>query len=168
MNRNKACYLIACVIFVNIFIGVLCWVKRNALDKQQSSFKLPVTNILGEEVTLELIQSAPCLILFFNTQCDLCLTEIKLVKEHVKELSNLYTIFFISFEPPQSLYSFFFEQGIDFGNKRIHAIADEKLTLLDYYQIKGYPSFIVFDNNQEIKSRGSVIDQNIITALLKQ
>lgn len=104
----------------------------------------------------------------FNTQCDLCLAEIALIKEHLKKISKMYNIFLISFEPKRSLISFFTEKGIDINNKNIHIIADEDMILLDYYQIKGYPSFIILNTKYKMEYRGSAIDNSIISKLLKQ
>ncbi len=80
----------------------------------------------------------------------------------------MYNIFLISFEPKRSLISFFTEKGIDINNKNIHIIADEDMILLDYYQIKGYPSFIILNTKYKMEYRGSAIDNSIISKLLKQ
>lgn len=148
-------------------MGVFYCRKIRAWDMSQNDLKFSIKDTRNETITIEFIQNAPCIILFFNTQCDLCLGEIQLLKEHIRELSNCYNIFFISFEPPRSLMTFFSKQGIDINNKNIHIIADEEMILLDYYKVEGYPSFIILDAKHKIDNRGAAIDNNIISELLK-
>lgn len=165
MNKRKAYYLLISIILGTVITGILCWMKFNQLENHLSNTTFS-REIHEENIITELSQGTPCLILFFNTQCDLCLAEIKLIKEHIRDLSNMYSIFFISFEPKQSIYSFLSNQGISI-DKNIHIIADEKMILLDQYKIKGYPSFIILNEDYQIKNRGTVIDSNVILTLLE-
>lgn len=166
MGKRRACYLFVSIILSTAIVGILCWMKNSRLEIQSSNITSS-EYIYEENIIAELSQNTPSVILFFNTQCDLCLAEIKLVKEYVEDLSNMYSVFFVSFEPKQSIYSFLNSQGINIDNN-IHIIADEKMILLDQYKIKGYPSFIVQSKDHKIIDRGTVIDCNVMQRLLKQ
>lgn len=166
MSKRKACYLFISIILSTAIVGILCWIKINRLEIQ--SFNITSSEYIYEEnIIAELSQNTPSVILFFNTQCDLCLAEVKLVKKYIGDLSNMYSVFFVSFEPKQSIYSFLNSQGINIGNN-IHIIADEKMILLDQYKIKGYPSFIIQSKEHKIINRGTAIDCNIMLRLLKR
>lgn len=41
------------------------------------------------------------------------------------------------------------------------------MVLLDQFKIKGYPSYIILSRDHKIKIRGAIIDQNMISKLLK-
>lgn len=166
MSKRRACYLFIGIILSTAVVGILCWIKISRLEIQSSNITSS-EEIHEENIIAELSQITPSVILFFNTQCDLCLAEVKLMKEHIGDLSNMYSVFFVSFEPKQSIYSFLNSQGINTGNN-IHIIADEKMILLDQYKIKGYPSFIIQSKDHKIIYRGTAIDSNIMLRLLKQ
>lgn len=165
MKKKRVFYLLIIIILGTITVGVLCWIKISRLETQPSNLTSS-KEIHEENIIAKSAQDTPCVILFFNTQCDLCLAEIKVIKEYVSDLSSMYSIFFVSFEPKQSIYSFLSNQGISVGNN-IHVVADEKMILLDQYKIKGYPSFIILSEDHKIKDRGTVIDHNTILRLLK-
>lgn len=166
MKKRKAYYLLISIILSTAIVGILCWIKNSRIEIQSSNItsseEMHEANIIAE-----LSQNTPSVILFFNTQCDLCLAEVKLIKEHIGDLSNMYSVFFVSFEPKQSIYSFLNNQGINIGNN-IHIIADEKMILLDQYKIKGYPSFIIQSKDHRIINRGTAIDSTFMLRLLKR
>ena len=169
MNKKKTCrYILLSFMLITICMSLLYGYKVYSSKIQKQCFRAPIENTRGEIITLDYLQNTPCIMLFFNTQCDLCLAEIALIKEHLKKISKMYNIFLISFEPKRSLISFFTEKGIDINNKNIHISADEDMILLDYYQIKGYPSFIILNTKYKMEYRGSAIDNSIISKLLKQ
>ncbi len=165
MNRKVARYLLISIILGTVIAGILCWIKVSQ-SKIKPSNNISSTYNYEENLAVELPQDTPCIMLFFNSQCDLCLTEIEVIKKHIRDLSNLYSVFFISFEPKQSINSFLTNQGINICNN-IHIVADEKMVLLDQFKIKGYPSYIILSRDHKIKIRGAIIDQNMISKLLK-
>lgn len=165
MNRKVARYLLISIILGTVIAGILCWIKVSQ-SKIELSNNISSTYNYEKNLPIELPQATPCIMLFFNSQCDLCLAEIEVVKKHIRDLSNLYSVFFISFEPKQSINSFLTNQGINICNN-IHIVADEKMVLLDQLKIKGYPSYIILSRDHKIKSRGTIIDQNMISRLLK-
>lgn len=165
MNRKVARYLLISIILGTVIAGILCWIKVSQ-SKIELSNNISSTYNYEKNFPIELPQDTPCIMLFFNSQCDLCLAEIEVVKKHIRDLSNLYSVFFISFEPKQSINSFLTNQGINICNN-IHIVADEKMVLLDQLKIKGYPSYIILSRDHKIKSRGTIIDQNMISRLLK-
>ena len=96
MNRKVACYLLISTVLGTVIAGILCWMKTSQ-SKIEPSNNISSIYYYDKNVVVELSQDIPCIMLFFNTQCDLCLAEIEVIKEHIRDLSNLYSIFFISF-----------------------------------------------------------------------
>lgn len=166
MKQKIAFYIIMTILSICIFMGIFCWYGNHHSNSQV----LQIANAYLKDIngkTIRLVNDKPAILLFFNTRCDLCASEISLLKKHIKRLSELYNVFFISFESSQSLLDFFSAQKFNVKHKNVYIISDEKMALLDYYKIEGYPSFIIVNTNFQTVYRGAALSNKIVAELLK-
>lgn len=94
MNRKVARYLLISIILGTVIAGILCWIKVSQSKIKPSNY-ISSTYNYEENLAVELPQDTPCIMLFFNSQCDLCLAEIEVIKNTL-EIYPTCTLFFSS------------------------------------------------------------------------
>lgn len=166
MNRRSALYTLLAVILTTIAIGIFSLGQGNLFSKQYHSLWIQAESINGKVITSEEIKGRQTILVFFNTQCEHCLSEIQLLKKYLKQISMFYQVLFISFESKADLSAFFLKKKVDLDFDNVHVISDIKMSLLDFYDIKGYPSFLIFNKDGVLLHRGEAIDENVLQKLL--
>lgn len=167
MKRQIALAISFVVISLTLSIGLLLYLKR---DKSHKKDVNDAIDINFKDINENIINSASLdnkstLIIFFNTQCDLCLSEMDFLSAKVDQISNQFNLIFISFEPKDSLLRFF--EKYNLHNKiNTYIISDTKAELLNYFEIEGYPSFVFLDKLRHIAKRGSAINEQTMAEIL--
>lgn len=150
-----------------ITLSILSLRQNNPFKKQQNSLIIHAASINGKIIASEQIRGRQTILIFFNTHCELCLKEISLLKMHLKQISTLYHVIFISFEPKASLIAFFSQEKIYLDCDNVYVISDEKMSLLDFYDINSYPSFLIFNKKGILIHRGEYLNENRLQRVLK-
>ena len=167
MNKKKALFALFAVMLITIILGILSLRHDNPFKIQHNSLWIQAESINGKMITSEQMKGSQTILIFFKTQCELCLAEILLLEKQLKQISMFYHVLFISFEPKASLSAFFLHKKVCLDFDNVYVISDDKMSLLDYYDVKGYPSFLIFNKNGTLFRRGESIDENILQELLK-
>lgn len=168
MNRRKAVYALLCIILITIVIVLFSIGRHNPFKEKHNVLRIQAKSINGDTISTDQLKDKPTVLIFFNTQCELCLAEILLLKRYLGQILKFYQVFFISFEPKASLSTFFLDEGVNINLDNIYVISDDKMSLLDFYDIEGYPSFLVFDKGGALLYKGEAIDDNVLQRLLKK
>lgn len=142
----------------------MLYLKKSATQKDIEVYSLSTNliDIQGENISLE---NRITIIVFFNTQCDLCLSEINLLNEKADQLNQQFNLVIVSFEPEASLQAFFERYNLN-NKENIFIISDSKERLLDDFNIEIYPSFVIIDNDNLVMGRGNILTEKIIEELL--
>lgn len=167
MNRKKALYTLFVVMLATITLSILSLRQDNPFKKQQNSLIINAVSINGKIITSEQMRGRQTIMIFFNTHCELCLKEISLLKMHLKQISTFYQVIFISFEPKASLIAFFLQEKVYLDCENVYVISDNKMSLLDFYDIKSYPSFLIFNKKGILYDHGEYINENRLQRVLK-
>jgi len=124
--------------------------KKKEAQQYVPSFSL--LDIEGDRMTEKTLKkNTPVLFLFFNTECDLCHTELNDINSYQNDLSECQMIFF-STQPADSIRSFL--DQISFNQTpNMFFLVDENEELIETMGIQVMPTAIIYDRNGMLRKR---------------
>lgn len=104
---------------------------------------------------------------YFNTECEFCNSEAKIIQENRSKLNNVELVF-VSFENPEKIKSFAIEhQLITYNN--IHFLYDKQVSFASTFDVVGLPTIVIYDKKNQLieKIKGQVKINHILRTLNK-
>jgi peroxiredoxin len=102
---------------------------------------------------------------YFNTECEFCNEEAKMIKENIEKFKNT-QILFISFEDKTIIKEFATQhQLLDYDN--VSFLCDSKATFAITFDVKSLPCLVLYDKNQQLieKIKGQIKAEVLIKKL---
>ena len=150
-----------------IFIGVLSYFgfeiytkiqhKKEVADNIKTIPKFEYQNSNGGVFTNEnLKKDIPTLFIYFNTECEFCNEETKMIKENIEKFTNVQLVF-ISFEKPEIIKGFASKNQLN-NYDNVHFLSDTKITFATTFDVKSLPCLVLYDKNQKLieKIKGQI------------
>lgn len=166
MKRQIAITISLIIISLTLVLGLLIYLKKGGSYKNNTTDAIDINliDINGSVINKTSLNNRGTIIIFFNTQCDLCLSEMSFLSNEADQINSHFNLIFVSFEPKDSLQLFFEEYNLH-NNPHTYIVSDMKAELLNLFEIEGYPSFVFLDPLGRIAKRGSDINAQTITVL---
>ena len=123
-------------------------------------------NINGTLFTnLNLNANASKLFIYFNSECDFCNEEAKMIKENIDKFNNT-QIIFISFEIIEKIKQFATTYQLN-SYDNVTFLRDTKITFATTFDVKSMPCIVLYDkdNNLIEKIQGQTKAETLIKKL---
>lgn len=100
--------------------------------------------------------------IYFNTECEFCNEEAKIIKENMKYLND-FQLIFVSFEKKENIKKFAQEYQLNTYNN-IHFLCDDKVTFASTFDINTLPYLVLYDKEQNLidKIKGQIKIETLI------
>lgn len=83
--------------------------------------------------------------IYFNTECEFCNEEAKMIKDNIKSLKN-FQLIFVSFEKPENIK--LFSQKHQLSNyDNVYFLCDSKVTFASTFDVTTLPCLVLYDKN---------------------
>ncbi|WP_133526841.1 TlpA family protein disulfide reductase [Flavobacterium sp. 245] len=106
-------------------------------------------NINGGNFTNKnLKEGIPNLFVYFNSECEYCNEEAKIIKQNIDKFKNIQLIF-VSLEKPQLIKMFAVKHQLTAYNN-VHFLCDSKVTFATTFDVKSLPCLVLYDKNQKL------------------
>nr|WP_315221390.1 redoxin domain-containing protein [uncultured Flavobacterium sp.] len=152
---KKYLKIILAVTFISIlsFFAYQIIVKINHKKEVAENIKnIPefiYTNINGENfINEDLKKNIPTLFIYFNSECEYCNEEAKMIKQNIDKFKNIQLIF-VSFEKPQLIRTFASKHQLTIYDN-IHFLCDSKVTFATTFDVKSLPCLVLYNKNQKL------------------
>ncbi|WP_310559151.1 redoxin domain-containing protein [Flavobacterium sp.] len=158
-----------------ILIGLIAFVGYKVVAKinhkkqiAENIQTIPVFNykkIDGTAFTNQnLKQNSKTIFIYFNSECEFCNEEAKMIQENIDKFNNV-QLFFVSFEKPNLLSAFATKYKLS-SYDNVTFICDSKTTFSTTFDIHSMPCLVLYDKNQKLieKLKG----QTKVETLLKK
>ncbi len=126
-------------------------------------------HINGERFTqANLKENTPILFVYFNTECEFCNEEAKMIKENSEKFSSI-QIVFISFEKPDLITKFATKHQLN-KYDNIDFLHDSKITFATLFDVNSLPCLVLYDENQNLieKIKGQTKAETLLKKLQKE
>lgn len=136
-------------LLITLFLGILGKLKTKRMVEQAIA-TLPVQSYVGVDsiaYTLQNPQKQIVFVLFFNSHCDYCQIEAKLLSEHRQSFKNA-TVYLFSIEPLENIRAFkdkYLQDNTDFIVGQINA-----MTSSEVFGVKSFPYILIYDKNNRL------------------
>lgn len=107
-------------------------------------------------------KNTPTLFIYYNSECDFCNEEAKMIRQNIDKLSD-FQICFISFEKPELIESFATKHQLSTYDN-IDFLCDSKITFATTFDVKSMPCLVLYDKNQKLieKIKGQIKVETIL------
>ena len=118
----------------------------------------------GVYTNKNLIANQATLFIYYNSQCEFCNEEAKMIRENITKFANI-QIVFVSYENTKQIIAFAKTHQL-YNYDNITFLSDTKMSFSAIFDVKSLPCLILYDRNKQLieKIKGQV---NVET-LLKQ
>jgi len=167
------------IIFVMLFAGTFLFLGYELISKinykkrvQENIKTIPefsYLNVNGENFTNDdLKKDIPALFIYFNTDCDYCNEEAKMLSQNIKKFRDV-QIIFVSFESINQIKKFAQQYKLN-NYDNIHFLHDSKLTFASTFDVNSLPSLVLYDKNHKLieKIKGQTKSEILIKKLNAQ
>ncbi len=123
-------------------------------------------NINGGNFTNEnLVEDTPTLFIYYNSECDFCNEEAKMIKQNIDKFAD-FQLCFISFEKPEQIKIFANKYQLN-NYDNIHFLCDSKVTFANTFDVKSMPCLVLYDKNKKLieKIKGQIKTDTILKKL---
>lgn len=164
------------VVLPLFFISVLSYVGYQVFAKIQQKKevaenikilpKFEYQNINGGFFTnVNLIENTSKLFVYYNSECEFCNEEAKMIKENITQFKNT-QIIFISFEETEKIKHFATKHQLNTYDN-ITFLCDSKATFATTFDVKSLPCIVLYDkdNNLIEKIKGQTKAESLIKKL---
>lgn len=139
--------------------------KKEAAENIKTIPKFSFRNINGGLFTNQDIKiNTPTLFVYFNTECEFCNEEAKMIKENIQKFKNIQLIF-VSFEQPELIKTFATKHQLN-SYPNIYLLYDNKVTFATTFDVNSLPCLVFYDKNQKLIEK--IKGQTKIEILLKK
>ncbi|MCZ8169238.1 TlpA family protein disulfide reductase [Flavobacterium sp.] len=128
--------------------------------------KFEYQNIKGDNFTNKnLEEDTPTLFIYYNSECDYCNEETKMIKQNIGKLTE-FQLCFISFEKPEQIKTFANKYQLNTYDN-VHFLCDSKVTFATTFDVKSLPCLVLYDKNKKLieKIKGQVKVETILKKL---
>lgn len=169
---RKLLKIIFALLFASIFIFLGYEIiskithKKEIQQKIKTIPKFSFLNINGEDFTnSNLKKYTPVIFIYFNTDCDYCNEEAKMLSQNIKKFRDV-QIIFVSFENPNRIKKFAQQYKLN-NYDNIHFLHDSKVTFASTFDVNSLPCFVLYDKNQKLieKIKGQTKPEFLIKKL---
>jgi peroxiredoxin len=110
-------------------------------------------------------KETPTLFIYFNTECEYCNEEAKMIKENIEKFST-FQIVFISFEKPELIKKFAIQHQL-INYDKINFLSDSKVSFATTFDVKSLPCLVLYDKNRRLieKIKGQTKAETLIKKL---
>ena len=159
------------LVFISLvsFLGYKIVTKINYKKEVAANIKtipdFKYQNLQGESFSNKnLKKGTPTLFIYFNSECEYCNEETKMIQERLNEF-NRYQLVFVSFEKPELIKTFAQKYNL-LNYDNIHFVCDTKVTFATTFDVQSLPCLVLYDKNQQLieKLKG----QTKVEVLLKK
>jgi peroxiredoxin len=140
--------------------------KKEAAEKIKTIPKFSYRSINGGLFTNQHIKmNTPTLFVYFNTECEFCNEEAKMIKENIQKFKNIQLIF-VSFEQPELIKVFATKHQLT-SYYNIHFLCDNKVSFAATFDVSSLPCLVLYDRNQKLieKIKGQTKTEIILKKL---
>ncbi|MEO6175533.1 MAG: redoxin domain-containing protein [Flavobacterium circumlabens] len=139
--------------------------KKEAAENIKTIPKFSYKNVNGGFFNNQDIKiNTPTLFIYFNTECEYCNEETKIIKENREKLNNV-EIIFVSFEQPELTKKFAIKHQLN-SYDNIHFLCDHKVTFATTFDVNSLPCIVLYDKDQKLLAK--IKGQTKIEILLKK
>lgn len=159
-----------------LFVSILCYFgfqiftkiqhKKEVAENIKTLPKFEYQNINGGYFTnANLIENTSKLFVYYNSECEFCKEEAKMIKENITQFKNT-QIIFISFEAIEKIKQFASIHQLD-SYDNINFLCDSKVTFATTFDVKSMPCIVLYDkdNNLIEKIKGQTKAETLIKKL---
>ena len=140
--------------------------KKEVAENIKKLPKFEYQNINGGLFTnANLKENTPLLFVYYNSECDFCNEEAKMIKENLAEFKNT-QILFISFEKNEKIKQFANNHQLDTYDN-VTFLCDSKATFATTFDVKSLPCLVLYDKDKNLieKIKGQTKVETIIKKL---
>jgi peroxiredoxin len=140
--------------------------KKEVAENIKTLPKFEYQNSNGGVFTNEnLEKDIPTLFIYFNTECEFCNEETKMIKENIEKFAD-FQLVFISFEKLEIIKGFASKFHLN-NYSNVHFLADTKITFATTFDVKSLPCLVLYDKNQRLieKIKGQTKTETLIKKL---
>ncbi len=112
-----------------------------------------------------LMEKTPLMFVYYNSECEFCNEEAKMIKENLAEFKNT-QILFISFEKNEKIKQFANNHQLDTYDN-VTFLCDSKATFATTFDVKSLPCLVLYDKDKNLieKIKGQIKGENLIKKL---
>jgi peroxiredoxin len=160
------------------FITALCFLGYQIVNKINYKKKVAANiktipdftyqNLKGESFSNKNLKTdTPTLFIYFNSECEYCNQETKMIQESVDKFRP-YQLVFVSFEKPELIKTFAKKHHL-LNYDNIHFVCDTKATFATTFDIQSLPCLVLYNKNQQIieKIKGQTKVETLVKKLQK-
>jgi peroxiredoxin len=140
--------------------------KKEVAENIKVIPKFDYQNVNGAIFTNEnLKKDTPTLFIYFNTECEFCNEETKMISENIQKFNDLQLVF-ISFEKPELIKAFANKYQLN-TNDNIHFLSDTKISFVTTFDVNSLPCLVLYDKDQKLieKIKGQTKVETLINKL---
>lgn len=146
-------FLIVFFIIILIFLGYQITSKIKYKNKIAKNIKtIPAfayQDINGNIFTNEeLRKETATIFIYFNTECEFCNEEAKIIKENINEF-NKSQLVFVSFEKPELIKKFAQKHQLKTYDN-VYFLCDNKVTFAATFDVNSLPCLVLYDKKQNL------------------
>jgi peroxiredoxin len=122
-------------------------------------------NLKGESFSKKNLKpDTPTLFIYFNSECEYCNQETKMIQESVDKFAP-HQLVFVSFEKPKLIKTFAQKHNL-LNYDNIHFVCDTKVSFATTFDVQSLPSLVLYDKNQQLIEK--IKGQTKVDAILKK
>lgn len=169
---KKKLKIVVLTLFICVFgyFGVQIYSKiqyKNGVEKNIKTIpKFEYLNTKGGVFTNDnLKNNIPTLFIYYNSECDFCNEETKMIKQNIEKFGD-FQLCFISFEKTEQIKKFANKHQLNTYDN-IHFLCDSKVTFATTFDIKSMPCLVLYNKNKKLitKIRGQIKVETLIHKL---
>ena len=123
--------------------------KKEVAENIKTIPNFEYQNINGGNFTNENLKDAtPTLLVYFNSECEFCNEETKMIKENIEKFNSVQLVF-ISFEKKEAITAFAKKYKLDTYDN-VHFLCDSKITFATTFDVKSLPCLVLYDKDQKL------------------
>lgn len=136
-------------------------IEKNIRNIPKFSFQ----NINGGIFTNQnLKKQTATIFIYFNTECEFCNEEAKMIKENMECLRD-FQLIFVSFEKTETIKTFAQKYQLTTYDN-IYFLSDNKVTFASTFDVKSLPSLVLYNKKQKLIEK--IKGQTQIEVLIKK
>lgn len=170
MKKTLKILILTIIISLLAFMGYKVVNKINYKNRVAENIK-KIPNFEYQDLENNIFTNAnlkenkPLLFVYFNSECDFCNEEAKMIKENIEQLKTI-QIIFISFEETEKIKQFVTNHQLD-SYDNITFLSDSKVTFATTFDVKSMPCLVLYDkdNNLIEKIKGQTKAETLIKKL---
>ncbi len=170
MKKYIKILIISLGLIIFSFLGYQVSAKINTKVKVEKTLQIipefSFQNLEGETFTKkDLKKGQQTIFIYFNSGCDYCQNEAKLIKEHIDEFNNVQLIF-VSIETIDEIKTFSKQYQLD-NYDNITFLSDKRDGFTTRFGATSVPYLLIYDKNQKLikKHKGQLTLNGLQKAL---